>query len=153
MRTSLRCAAIVVLLSLSCEDDRENYLEGSITKSYDMSFDSTRVRLYESELSIEYIDDSANGEMIPLRVSLRVADALPQTGGVYDLTVVGTVSRGPGYGSELPELETGELTLSAYEDAAGADVTGAFDAVFLSTEGNRKSLRGGFSAELEIVKQ
>ena len=49
---------------LGCDDDGANYLKGSITKSYDMSFDSTRVRLYESELSIEYVSGSNQGETV-----------------------------------------------------------------------------------------
>jgi len=50
---------------MKCGDDKENYLDGSLTKSYDFDFDFTRVRLYESELAIEYVVDEGDAEKSP----------------------------------------------------------------------------------------
>jgi hypothetical protein len=141
----------VTIALLSCQDDDDNYLKGSITDSYDMDFDETRIRQYESELSIEYVVKSEETEKVALRVTLNLSSGPPVQDQVYDLTTQGTISRGPGFGSELPDLESGELKLTKYSSQDGSDVKGEFNAVFQTSDQKKKTLYGGFSAELEIV--
>jgi hypothetical protein len=141
---------LCVFLS-GCEGDSDNYLSGSMTKSFDMDFDSTRVRLYESELAIEYVDDSDQGEKIAFRVTINSGEVVLESGTAYDLVTDGTVSRGQGYGSPLPAVESGTLYLDAYSAEDGSPVSGSFNAKFVASDQTVKTLRGGFSASLEVV--
>jgi hypothetical protein len=150
-RRQLAVLATLMALTFGCEDDGDNYLKGSVTKSYDMGFDMTRVRLYESELSIEYVDERRAGEQVAARVTLEVTGDPLATGVAYDLAERGDVSRGQGYGSPLPALQSGEITLSDYSGEDGSRVAGRFNAVFATADGTTQTLRGGFSAELEVV--
>ena len=78
-------------------------------------FTSVRARLYPSELSIEYVADAEDeGEKVALRVTLNVVQGLPETEVVYDLFADGNVGRGEGYGSGLPDLDSGTLELTAF---------------------------------------
>jgi hypothetical protein len=51
-------AAFAVLAS--CDDEKANFLDGSLTESYDLGFDNVRIRLYPSELSIEYVSNGGS---------------------------------------------------------------------------------------------
>jgi hypothetical protein len=156
MTGSIRSIALVGLLvaagALSCDQEKDNFLDGSLTDSYDLSFDSVRIRLYPSELSIEYVKDSSQGEKVALRITLDSNEVPLAAGTLYDLTTQGSISQGDGYGSPLPDLETGELTLDKYADADGSKVKGDFEATFLTDIGTTLTLRGGFSAKLEVVQ-
>ncbi len=135
----------------SC-DESENYLRGSLADSYDMEFDSIRARLYASELSIEYVVDSEQGEKITLRVTLNAGAGVLVAGKTYNLATDGTISRGEGFDAKLPELSTGTLDLSEYAGTDGSAVEGEFSATFITTNQNKLSLRGAFVTELEIVQ-
>ncbi|MCP4606120.1 MAG: hypothetical protein GY847_37345 [Proteobacteria bacterium] len=154
MRIATGLTALTVLLfSLQgCDDSNDNYLKGSITDNYDMDFDKTRVRLYQSELSIEYVLDSKQNEKVALRVTLRLTGESLSGGKTYDLQNQGTVSRGQGFGSQLPELLSGEVKLSTYSPENGSAVHGTFEAVFIATDKSRQTLRGGFDAQLEVIE-
>ena len=148
--TGLLRAALLLCMVCSvaaCEEEGDNYLEGALTKSYDMKFGDTQVLLYTSDMAIEYLQ----GDKMPLRVTVKLASDGLNTGVTYDLANAGTVSRGIGYPSELPELESGSLQFSKVALEDGSDIKGTFEAVFLGTDGSRMSLRGGFAAPLEVI--
>lgn len=137
---------------VGCDEQEDNYLKGSLVKAYKIKFDSTRVRLYTSELSIEYVTKGSQGELISLRVTVDAEDEGIQTGQGYDLMEQGAIQRGQGFGSELPEMLSGTLTFSDYIPQDGGTVSGEFQAVFLGTNGAQLSLRGGFGDSLEVVQ-
>ena len=132
---------------LSCDEDNDNFLRGSVKDTNNISFKGVRARLYTSELSIEYYTDKKEGE-VALRVALDVNAGL-KAGKTYDLMKHGTVSRDEGFGG-LPEMISGELTLDKYGSKVGSTVEGSFTAKFVTTSGSEQALRGGFSSELEI---
>lgn len=149
---ALLLVVLAMTVSFSCDDEEDNYLAGSLTKSFDFNFDYVRARLYESELSIEYVDKQKNAEQVALRVTLK-RDGTPLAAGeTYDLLERGTVGRGAGYASALPELESGSVELKEFGSETGSHISGEFKAVFLTDENTKQTLRGGFSAELEVVE-
>ncbi len=153
MRAAWLTAIIILCVVFGgCEDTGDNYLEGSMTKSFDMDFDSTRARLYESELSIEYVADSDEGEKIAFRVTINSGEVVLESGTAYNMVTDGSVSRGQGYGSALPELESGTLYLDSFSEEDGSNVSGTFNARFIASDQTIKTLRGGFSASLEVVE-
>ncbi len=150
MKPALKWILLLIILC-GCDETGDNFLDGSLADSYKMDFDSVRVRLYPSELSIEYVQNDKNGEKVSLRVTLTRDDAEIAAGQTYDLKELGTISRGQGFNSELPELKSGELKLENFASTDGSDVKGTFEAIFLSSEQNEQTLRGGFAATLEVV--
>jgi hypothetical protein len=142
---------LAVAAAASCDDEKDNYLDGSLTESYDLSFDSVRIRLYPSELSIEYVKNSSQGEKVALRITLDSNEVPLAADTLYDLSTQGSITQGDGYGSPLPDLETGELTLDQYSGTDGSKVKGDFEATFLTDNNTTLTLRGGFSAKLEVV--
>ena len=153
----MKAALITILIALvalltGCDDQGDNYLDGSMTKSFDMKFDTTRVRLYESELSVEYVADTDEGEKIALRVTINSGEVVLESGTAYDMVTDGTVGRGQGYGSPLPEIESGTLYLDSYSGEDGSHVSGSFTAKFIASDQSIKTLRGGFSAPLDVVE-
>jgi len=141
---------MLLLGAIGCGGGDDNYLEGSLTESYDLSFDETRIRLYESELSIEYLVETDEGQKVTLRLTVTRGEGLVEEV-AYDLTTEGTVGRGEGWGSALPTLESGTLTMSGYGAEPGVEARGTFTSIFLTSDGSRLSLRGGFFAPLEVV--
>jgi len=145
-------ALLAVLVLGGCGGVGANYLDGSLAASYDLTFDEVRVRLYDSELSVEYVVAADQGEMVALRVTVEVSgDPSLSEGGVYDLLERGTVGRGEGFGSALPELESGELELDRYSSAAGDEVKGTFSATFVAADESRLNVHGAFLSDLEVV--
>jgi len=144
-------AAAALAAAASCDRDSANYLDGSLTESYDLDFDAVRVRLYTAELSIEYVANGSQGEQVALRVTVDANDAQLAAGTVYDLVTQGSITQGDGTGSPLPDLDSGDLTLSKYAGTAGGKVEGKFDARFVTDVGTTLTLRGGFSAKLEVI--
>ena len=138
-----------------CDDSNDNYLEGAVTDGYDMNFDSVRVRLYpETALSIEYVKKTKSGEQLPLKITIDYPEGELVTGKDYSLLLEGTISRGAAYDSSpLPQIESGTIHLDEFDAAAGSDVNGAFEAVFITTSNAKISLRGGFSAKLDRFEQ
>jgi len=136
---------------LGCPQQEGNWLDGSLADSYDMRFDYVRARLYDSELSVEYVVDTDQGEKVALRVTLNVVDGPPVVDTVYDLATDGNVGRGEGFGSSLPDLESGTVTFEEFAAESGSPVAGTFDAVFITPDDSKYNLLGGFEAELEVV--
>ena len=134
-----------------CDPQEGNWLDGSLADSYDLRFDYVRARLYDSELSMEYVVDAEEGEKVALRVTLNVRDGLPETGVVYDLFADGDVGRGQGFGSSLPDLESGTVEFEEFVADPGNPIAGTFEAVFLTADDSQYTLRGGFESELEVV--
>lgn len=151
MRAVMLSAAIALALT-ACGGDSDNYLEGSMAESFDLAFDSVRVRLYTSELAVEYVVESDEGEKVALRVTLsRTASTALAVGGSYDMAVMGTIGRGSGFTADLPPMESGTTTLTTYGEEDGAACSGTFESVFAMTDGSKKTLRGGFAGPLEVV--
>jgi hypothetical protein len=143
---------LVLAAAIACDETGDNYLEGSLTDSYSLGFDSVRIRLYTSELSIEYIADSSQGEKVALRITLEGAESLV-AGTQYDLKTQGSITQGEGFGSPLPELQSGDLKFSKYSLEDGSSIKGKFNALFLTDNGQTLTLRGGFADKLEVVVQ
>jgi hypothetical protein len=146
MRTVWLIPLMLALALVGCQDDDDNFLAGALAETLDMSVTDTRIRLFPSQLSIEYLD----GDSVTLRVTIDASNAPPEQGKTYNLLDKGTFSRGPDF-SELPEPEFGELTLDAFSGEDGSQVSGSFEARFVTGEGNKQGLRGAFSASLEVV--
>jgi len=144
----VRGALAVAVLLGGCAVQTD-YLDGSLVDLFDLGFTHTRVRLYDSELSVEYVD-SARQEEVALRVTVDNEGDLAE-GDTYDLVARGQVGWSDSFGSSLPDLESGELRLSRYDEVDGEPVRGSFEAVFTSPDETRMSVLGGFSAELEVV--
>lgn len=140
---------VIAAATVGCEPGR-NSLGGSVGESYDLGFDTTRARLYSSELSIEYVRES--GE-VPVRVVLDRRGGSIETG-TYRLEERGSVD-GRVEQNRLPDLESGELILQEFEGRSGAPIRGRFSAE-LEAAGDDEStlsLRGQFSTTLEVVDQ
>lgn len=142
----------LVVICLGCDERGDNYVAGSVANTYRIKFDSVRIRQYASELSIEYIEKASEGEKISLKVTLDLDDGLLQAGTIYDLADRGDITRGAGYGSDLPDLDSGELKLKSYGSASGSEVQGTFSSIFMAQDGSKSNLRGGFKASLEVVE-
>ena len=139
--------ALVLFAAVSgCKDDEDNYIDGSLVKNYNISYDSVRARLYSSSLSVEYMSDSVPA----LRITLHADDLILAAGKTYDLLEYGSVTRFDDLGS-LPELQSGELTLTEFSETDGAPVAGNFHAVFVTDNGVTLNLRGAFAVDLEVV--
>lgn len=157
LKRKISKCAIVLCMSLffwGCNEDDENFLEGSITDSYNMRFDFVRIRLYpESALSIEYVYTKDEGEVIPLRVTIDRPEASLVSSTDYTVLMVGSIARGVGYDtSPLPTIESGTIHLDKYSGANGSEIAGSFKSVFVSSSGSKLNLRGGFSGTLERVE-
>lgn len=144
----LSASLLVGGASVGCESGR-NTLGGSVGESYDLSFDTTRARLYSSELAVEYVRES--GE-VPVRVALDRGGGSVGTGS-YSLgdrgSVVGRVEQ-----NRLPEMRSGELILREFEARTGARVRGRFSAELESANDDSSlSLRGRFATTLEVVDE
>ncbi len=145
---------VIITLMQGCNQDSDNYLDGSITDSYDMGFDSVRIRSYPATaLSVEYIATGDHGEKIPLRVTIDKDAVDIKTGVEYSFLKDATIARGAGYDSSpLPDLDSGSVTLSEYSVESGSVTKGSFSAVFISSTGSKLNLRGDFSGNLEVVE-
>jgi hypothetical protein len=138
---------ITCLMGLAACGKGESFLEGSLSDSFDLSFDTVRVRLYPTELSVEYVSGSGTSEKVALRAIVAVPSSPLATGTSYNLKTVTRV----GYDAALPAIDSGTLQLSTYTGAADSDIKGSFDAVFTMPDSSKKTLRGGFSAALDVV--
>ena len=150
MNRHLNCLVIVALAFFAavsgCKDDEDNFIDGSLVKNYNISYDGVRARLYSSSLSVEYMtDDNA-----ALRVTLNADGLILDEGKTYDLLKYGSVTRFSNFGA-LPELQSGELTLTEFSTEDGAPAAGKFHAVFVTDEGVTLNLRGAFAVDLEVV--
>lgn len=147
-----RWMAWAVALGLSgCAEDPDNFLRGSLTDTYNLEFTAIRSRLYDSELSIEYLyADTETPETVTLRVTLY-NDQL-SADSTYDLLTKGFVGRSDVYGGSLPDMDEGELTLEQFNEEDGAAISGRFRARFVTPDETRLTLRGGFLTTIERVE-
>ena len=145
-----RLVLAVVLVSLvGCTDDEENYIDGSLVKNYNITYESVRARLYSSDLSVEYMSDTIDG-VAALRINLDTDGLILAAGKTYDLAMYGSATRYNDLGS-LPELVSGELTITEFSETNGAPVAGNFHALFETDDGVSLNLRGAFAVDLEVV--
>lgn len=124
----------------------DKLLDGSLGDFYDLGCQSVRARLYDSELSIEYVKET--GE-VPVRVTVRRAEHDPTGSGTVDLGMFGDVT-GVSEGADIPAFSRGELELESYRPEDGRKISGLFDAVFTSGD-TEVSLHGEFSTRLTVV--
>ncbi len=128
-----------------------NFLDGSLVDVYNLQFDETRIRLYDSELSIEYVDNLTATGMVALRLTAQNTPKL-KSKERYDLIKTGNIGRGEGYESPFPELDSGHIRLDRFGRKADDKITGNFRAIFITPEDDKLTVSGGFTAELEIVE-
>ncbi|MEL6342218.1 MAG: hypothetical protein AAFV53_03745 [Myxococcota bacterium] len=139
------------MVLVGCAEDPDNFLRGSMTTTYGLEFNDVRSRLYDSELSIEYLySDDETPETVTLRVTLDNAQLASNT--VYDLLSMGNVGRSDVYGGALPDMNEGELTLELFEETDGSDISGRFQARFVTPDETQLALRGAFLTTLERVE-
>ena len=138
---------LMTLCTLAGCSDGEGSLDGSLGSVYRLGFDDVRVRLYSSELAIEYAD---NDGAVPLRVTLS-RDALPETGGgEWQLEQDGAVTGQLRDGTYVPRFTRGSLIVDRYEPQEGATVQGSFTATF-DTGRDELGLNGTFDTRLVLV--
>jgi len=133
-----------------CAESGPTYLEGSLADVYDVRFDEVRARLYDSELSIEYLlNDPDEGQLVSLRVALENISLAENT--AYDLVDRGDIGRSDSLVA-LPDVEEGRLVFDTWTGEEGSAVVGDFDASFLTSDETTLVLRGGFDTTLELVE-
>lgn len=142
------CAAL--FLSGCANEEATNYLSGSIGELFDLSFTSTQVRLYPTELSIEYLD-ATRFNAVALRVTLPSAGLVE--GERVPLLEGGAVGFSDSFGGELPPLEGGRVRFGAYSPTEQAEIRGRFTATFDTEAGQTLNLLGGFDTNLEVVDE
>lgn len=143
----MRWLSLLVVL-VGCHAGQGEYLDGSLVEVFALTWDHTRARLYESELSLEWAD-SARQDQVALRVTAPNDGRLSE--GKLDLVADGHVGMSDEAGTTLPGLESGELVLSHWEELEGGRVKGHFGATFEDADGIRLSVVGGFDTGLEMV--
>ena len=134
-------------LLLSCDDEGDNFIDGSLVKNYNIEYKKVRVRLYSDSFTVEYLSDES---VAALRITIDATEAVIKEGKTYDLAKYGTVTRYEDYG-ELPDLESGELTLETFSGKDGDTVSGNFHAKLVSDSESTQTLRGAFKTNLEVV--
>ncbi len=138
--------AIAITASSGCAAS-EGELSGSLGEFYTLHCDEVRARLYDSELSIEYID-SRTGE-VSVRVTVARTKQDPSGPDQVDLASSGDVS-GTADGNLIPTFTSGTLWLRDYSPRSGATVRGDFDVTF-DVGVNEVALHGDFDTVLEVV--
>lgn len=138
---------ISFVILTACSED-EAALSGSLENFYDISYSTVRARLYDSELSIEYIREDLQ---VPVRVTLRKLSTGMLGPGAYDLSALGSIS-GRSRDNDIPRMISGKIELDTYSPVNGAEIVGSFDAKF-ATGNDEATLAGEFSTVLEVVEQ
>lgn len=140
--------ACALLLLFGCDEIEPNSLRGSLADVFDLGFDATRARLYEPELSIEYVDLERSG-----RVAIRVTVERPETWavGTYTLPVEGYVGLADEVGGQLPPLVDGRVVLDVVDPVSEGAVVGTFRAVFETPDEQRFVALGSFDTSLEVI--
>ena len=147
-RFTAYCFVFMSLIGLSCDDEGDTFIDGSLVKNYNIEYKSLRVRLYPDQFSVEYISK----EDVPaLLISIDTTQVALKQGKTYDLAKYGAITRYDEFGA-LPEVESGELTLETFADKDGAEVSGTFHARLISKNESSQSLRGAFKSKLEKVE-
>lgn len=142
-RLMILLAAAAVLVAC---DEKGGSIEGSLSDVYDLTFESIRARLYETDLSIEYVN--AEGEVV-VRLTDNRARMEPAPGAVVDLMTQGDIT-GTSGGVTIPRITKGTMKINRFMPYENARITGSFEAVFLAGT-NELSLSGDFAVRIEVV--
>lgn len=141
------CVVLLCVGAFACDEVAEdNTLGGSVGAVHDLSFQSTRVRLTDTELAVEYVD---NGE-VPVAVTVYLEQQAVNGPQTIDLLAAGDLI-GSRMMSELPPLENGQLVIEAFSPSSGSTVSGYFDAQ-VSNGSRSYAVFGRFSAALEDLR-
>ena len=136
---------MIALWLAACVEGPPNQLEGSLTRVFDLGFDATRARLYDTELSVEYVDEARSGR-VAVRLTLRDPQAIEP--GRFDLVVRGSVGLADEVDGQLPPLSEGVMELLDYRSDW---LVGTFRATFEAPDETRLLLTGAFDASIEVV--
>lgn len=143
-------SALAVLTLVGC-GGFENRLEGSISSSFSLDFDSVKVRKQDVSLIVEYIKQSG---ATTTKVAKMVLDTENLRGLGKDSKIDGqlfkdriVVQREAPSGGDFPEVQSGELEFGDFEFRAGGKTSGSFNVGFV----NGRTLYGEFSGEVEEV--
>ncbi len=133
----------------SCRADRGGTLNGSLQDFYDTSYERVRVRLYSSEVAIEYVRE--DGE-VPVRVSVLRGPHLVAGQSIdIDVDARGDIT-GRSRDTDMPPITSGSITFEEFGLADGTSIVGEFSASF-DVGGDEASLSGTFDAPMEVVPQ
>ena len=135
-----------------------NSLSGSISESFDLSFDEVRIRKQDEVLLIEYIKLLHNGTAKPVKVVLEgrllvdhAGQRIPLVDGLFvdndHFAKAVTVSRIVTTGANFPSIEYGEMGFGDLNFNSLGVVSGHFDVIF---NGGR-TLTGTFYGALQEV--
>jgi len=137
-----------LLALVACGPTDDPYLDGSLDEVYSLAFDQMRVREYDSEWALEYLD-SERGDLVVLRVTLGRAGGPWAESVTHDLAQWGHVGRADHLGP-LPAITEGRLEID--QRGGGEDLaTGRFDAVFEEVGDLKLSVHGAFEAPVELM--
>ncbi len=147
----VRLLAVLAVVGLVGCGGFENRLEGSISSSFSLDFDSVKVRKQDVSLIVEYIKQSG---ATTTKVAKMVLDTENLRGLGKDSKVDGqlfkdrvVVQREAPSGGDYPEVQSGELEFGDFEFKAGGKVSGSFNVGFV----NGRTLYGEFSGKVEEV--
>lgn len=129
-----------------CGGKAGQQLTGSLDQYYDLGFETTRARLYSSELEIAYLKEG--GEVV-VRVTVLVGQVTLEGPATIDLLADGDVTGSSG-GKNIPALVSGQLVLQKYGTEEGSPVEGFFDAE-IEGQGSNTALHGEFKAILALA--
>lgn len=132
----------------------QNALSGSLTKTTEMTFHKVEAFCYflsgsPVNITVQYINKptAASPALIPLQLTVNAPVSIGQK---IDLVKGGSLSRIMGDGKDLPELESGSVTISTSDCTGAGKVEGTFTATF-KPAGSGGTLQGEFSAKAEKV--
>jgi hypothetical protein len=142
---------VAVVLALGGCPEGGNTLEGSISESFDLTFDRTQLRRVNGvTLQLDYLRD-IEGSDIPDVICKIVVDTpeggFPAGEPVSIIENNGIIERRAVGGEDFPALELANITF----DVGGNDPGEAVGS-FASTFDNGKTLNGTFETELEDVE-
>ena len=138
--------SVVLATLMACDDEGDNFLDGSLVKNFNVKYKTIEAVLYPDGLAIEYVSSK---DVAALRITINSTNAVLKKGKTYDLAKYGSVTRFNQYG-ELPDLKSGELTLTEFSEKEGALVAGDFNAIFKTDNEGSQTLRGAFRTKLII---
>lgn len=143
--------SVLAVVGLAGCGGYENRLEGSISSSFSLDFDSVNVRKQDVSLIVEYIKQSGASQT---KVAKMVLDTENLKGLGKDSKVDGqlfkdrvVVQREAPSGGDFPEVQSGELQFGDFEFKAGGNVSGSFNVGFV----NGRTLYGEFTGSVEEV--
>lgn len=144
-------SALAVALVLAGCGGYSNRLEGSISSSFSLDFDSVNVRQQATSLIVEYIKTS--GATVT-KVAKMVLDTDNLKGLGNNSKIDGqlfkdrvVVQREAPAGGDFPEIQSGELKFGDFNFQQGGTVSGSFNVGFV----NGRTLYGEFNGTVEEV--